>query len=168
MTIRQATPADAEGIADLQVRAWRVAYRGQVPDRHLDDLVAESLLPNLRWSLEHPPDHWRLWIADEDAAIVGFASTGPSYDTDATPATGELTAIYVDPDRPRQGIGSALLAHALEDLAGRSKRVTLWVLESNAAGRAFFEARGFDADGERTWDLIGEVLVPAVRYRRSL
>ena len=69
MNIREATPADAEGIADLQVRAWRTAYRGQVPDAHLDDLVAESLLPNLRWTLEHRPDYWRLWVAEDDGAL---------------------------------------------------------------------------------------------------
>ena len=63
---------------------------------------------------------------------------------------------------------SALLAHALEDLAGRAKRVTLWVLEGNVAARAFFEARGWETDGSRTADLVGEVLLPAVRYRRAL
>lgn len=168
MNIREAIPADAEGIADLQVRAWKAAYRGQVPDGHLDALVAESLLPNLRWTLERRPDYWRMWVAEDGGALVGFASTTPSNDTDATPGVGELTAIYADPERLRAGIGSALLAHALEDLAGRAKRVTLWVLEGNVAARAFFEARGWETDGSRTADLVGEVLLPAVRYRRAL
>ena len=34
--------------------------------------------------------------------------------------------------------------------------------------RAFFEARGWEPDGSRTADLVGEVLLPAVRYRRAL
>lgn len=168
MRIRAATPADAEGIAEVQSRAWRAAYRGQVPDDHLDGLVASSLLPNLRWTLENPPDYWRMWVADLDGAIVGFASTSPSADVDATAEVAEVTAVYVDPDHVRSGIGSDLLAHVLDDLSGRARRVTLWILEGNAAGRAFFETRGWEPDGSRTSELVGDRLLPAVRYARDL
>jgi GNAT superfamily N-acetyltransferase len=39
--------------------------------------------------------------------VVGFVSVGPSRDSDAS---GELFAIYVDPDRWGAGVGTELIA----------------------------------------------------------
>lgn len=169
MRIREATAADTDAIADLQARSWRRTHAELLTEAEIDALVAGSVLPNLRWTIEHRPDYWRMWVADDDGAIVGFASTSPSTDTDVRTAdrVGEITAIYADPDRVGEGIGSALLAHAVADLAERSARITLWVGEGNASARGFFEARGWTADGATTVDLVGEVLVPVVRYRRA-
>ena len=36
--VRSATPADANGIARVQVDTWRTTYGGIVPDAHLDAL----------------------------------------------------------------------------------------------------------------------------------
>jgi hypothetical protein len=36
LVIRPAQPADADAVADAHVNAWRVAYRGIVPDAYLD------------------------------------------------------------------------------------------------------------------------------------
>ena len=167
MRIRAATLADAEPIADLHVRAWRAAYRGQVPDAHLDDLSVAQLLPNLRWSLEHGASAWRMWVGEEDdGALLGFASTGPSQDADAADGTAEVFAVYVDPDRTGEGVGGALLAHAVEDLAARAFRAaTLWVLASNAAARGFYEAEGWSADGATATEYVGGEHLPIARYR---
>ena len=169
MRIREATPADAGPIAELQARSWRVTHADRLTEAEIDALVEGSVLPNLRWTLEHRPDYWRMWIAEDGGTVVGFASTSPSTDTDVRPSdrVGEVTAVYADPDRQGRGIGSALLAHAIADLAERTERVTLWVAEDNAAARGFFEARGWEADGATTVDLVGEVLLPVVRYRRA-
>jgi L-amino acid N-acyltransferase YncA len=51
--------------------------------------------------------------------VVGFASTGPSSDTDTTPGTAQLYAIYLDQPTVGRGIGRVLLAHALSDLSER-------------------------------------------------
>ena len=37
-TVREATPADAPGIARVHVDAWRTTYRGLVPDSYLAGL----------------------------------------------------------------------------------------------------------------------------------
>ena len=169
MRIREATAEDAASIADIQARSWRRTHEGRLTDEQISALIEGSVLPNLRWTIEHRPDYWRMWVADADGAIVGFASTSPSTDTDVRPSdrVGEITAIHADPDRCGEGIGSALLAHALTDLATRADRVTLWVAEDNASARGFFEAKGWVSDGATTVDLVGEVLVPVVRYRRA-
>lgn len=169
MRIREATLGDAEAIAGVHVRAWRSAYRGQIADAHLDALTEADRLPNLRWSLENPPDSWRMWVADDDGTVVGFASTGPGQDVDADGKIAELFAIYVEPDRIGTGLGRALLAHSVDDLRGRGfGAVTLWVLETNSVARRFYEAAGWIDDGGITTERIGTENLPTVRYRFSL
>ena len=40
ITIRNARPADAESIADVHDAAWRDAYRGIIPGRELERMIA--------------------------------------------------------------------------------------------------------------------------------
>jgi hypothetical protein len=99
--IRPATHADAEGIGLAHVRSWQSAYRGKMPHDYLDGLD-----PAVR------AETWRRIVAETDPSrggvlaavaegdgITGFASFGPSRDYDTDPRrTGEVFAIYVDPD----------------------------------------------------------------------
>jgi hypothetical protein len=41
-TIRLAAPADAAGIGDVRVNAWRATYRGMIPDAYLDAMKVED------------------------------------------------------------------------------------------------------------------------------
>ena len=149
-TIRAATPADAPALADLHVRAWQWAYRGQLPDAFLDGLTADLDRRAAFWreSLATPAADRRTWLAEVAGRLVGFADTGPCRDVDAPPDTAELNAIYLDRAAIGQGIGRALLAHATDDLRPRGYRAaTLWVLATNARARRFYEAAGWYADG---------------------
>ena len=98
--IREATLADAEGLAGLQLRAWLRAW----PDDHeaiaaLDDRCR-------RWDelLDEPG---RTLAFDQDGRVAGFAVVGPGRDADLGPEVGELLALYVDPPATRQGTGRA-------------------------------------------------------------
>src|SRR5262245_36235858 len=149
--IREAVPADARSIAEIHVRAWQAAYRGQLTDEYLDGLSVEDRLEQHRHSLEAPPAQWRTWVAEEADATIGFSVTGPSQDADATERTGEVYAIYLEPDRVGTGSGRALFEHAVEDLRERGfDAATLWVLESNARARRFYEVAGWRHDGTVT------------------
>lgn len=53
---------------------------------------------------------------------------------------GWIDHLYVEPERFGRGIGSLLLAKALEDRSERS----LWVFERNTIARAFYERHGFE------------------------
>jgi hypothetical protein len=46
--VREAEAGDAAAIAALQVRSWRTAYRGIVPDAFLDGLAEDAWLE--RWT----------------------------------------------------------------------------------------------------------------------
>jgi ribosomal protein S18 acetylase RimI-like enzyme len=166
--IREAQPADAEPIASIHVRAWQAAYRGQLDDGYLDGLSAADRLPTTRSMLESGPEDLRVWVAEEDG-IVGFAVTGSSQDADADRRTGELYAIYLEPDRVGTGLGRSLFEHAIEDLRRRGfGAATLWVLETNDLARRFYERAGWSTDGTATSERVDCEMRPTVRYRTVL
>jgi GNAT superfamily N-acetyltransferase len=169
MRIREAAPADARPIAEIHVRAWRAAYRGQMPDAFLDALSVEDRLEQHEWTIRNPRETWRLWVAEDAGRPVGFAVTGPSEDADADERTGEVYAIYLEPDRVGTGVGRQLFGHAVGDLRARGFRTaTLWVLESNEGARRFYDRAGWSADGTTASERIECAMLPTVRYRIDL
>ncbi len=168
MRIREAAIDDARSIAEIHVRAWRAAYRGQVPDSHLDSLSVDDRLAQHEWTIRNPRETWRLWVAEDAGAVVGFAVTGPSEDADADERTGEIYAIYLEPDRVGTGVGRALFHHAVSDLRARGFRGgTLWVLETNDRARRFYEAAGWATDGTTASERFDCAMLPTVRYRAT-
>lgn len=168
LRIREAEPEDAEAIAGVHVRSWQAAYRGQLTDDYLDGLSVEERLEQHRGALQTPGAH-RTWVAEEEGHVVGFAVTGPSQDADADERTGELYAIYLEPDRFGSGIGKRLSDHAIDDLRERGFRTaTLWVLETNRGARRFYEREGWSADGLTTSERVDCEMRPTLRYRVDL
>jgi ribosomal protein S18 acetylase RimI-like enzyme len=169
MRIREASLGDARAIAEIHVRAWQAAYRGQMPDEYLDGLSVEDRLAQHEWSLRNQRETWRLWVAEDEGAVVGFAVTGPSEDADADERTGEVYAIYLEPARVGSGVGRELFAGAVHDLGSRGFRAaTLWVLQSNERARRFYELAGWKPDGTTASERIDCTMLPTVRYRTDL
>jgi GNAT superfamily N-acetyltransferase len=167
--IREAVPKDARAIAEIHVRSWQAAYRGQLTDDYLDGLTVEDRLEQHRRSLEEPRAGWTTWVVDEGSGPVGFAVTGPSEDADAGEHTGELYAIYLEPERLGTGTGRRLFEHAIEDLRSRGfDTVTLWVLETNERARRFYETAGWAHDGTVTSEHVDCEMRPTIRYRVEL
>lgn len=147
----------------MQAASWRAGYAGLVPDEVLAGLDEPDRAR--RWR-ELMPDAIVL-VAEQDGALAGFASlAAPARNLDE-PATGEVTAFYVDPDRWRRGIGRALMDAAAAELRDEGcDQAVLWVFEANGGGRAFYAALGFAPDGAR-----GEehgLGLPEVRLRARL
>ncbi len=167
--IREGEPRDAEAIATIHVRSWQEAYRGQLSDEYLDGLKVEDRLAMHRHALERPPPEYRMWVAEEGDRVVGFAVTGRGEDADADERTGELYAIYLEPEQVGTGLGRTLLDHAVGDLRERGYlAATLWVLETNARARRFYEVAGWAADGTVTSERVDCEMRPTVRYRTDL
>jgi ribosomal protein S18 acetylase RimI-like enzyme len=166
--IREAEPKDAEAIAGVHVRSWQAAYRGQLTDDYLDGLSVQERVEQHRGALASPGDR-RTWVVDEGGRVVGFAVTGPSQDADADERTGELYAIYLEPDRFGSGIGKTLSDHAVADLRERGFRTaTLWVLDTNDGARRFYEREGWATDGLATSERVDCEMRPTLRYRIDL
>jgi len=148
--VRRAVPEDAEAIAALHIRSWQFAYRGQLPDQYLDQLGEQRGQRSEFWRthISTPPTSKNeVWVVGTETRVDAFAAIGPAREADPN-VTGELYAIYVDPDRWGQGLGRTLFTHATARLKslGYSTAI-LWVLASNARARRFYEITGWSEDG---------------------
>ncbi|MDO5726469.1 MAG: GNAT family N-acetyltransferase [Bowdeniella nasicola] len=158
------TPADATDVAKVHVAAWKETYRGIMPQRVLDSLSIADRASALHRRLRRvSPVHY--FVAEINNEIVGFAIIGPSRDEDSSNDDAELMAIYVHPAAQRRGAGQALLSKAkaaAKQLGCR--RLVLWVLKNNSAGRTFFRHNGMRQESTRgTYKIAGESLVK-MRY----
>lgn len=167
MLLRDAQPADAVEVAGVHVRSWQVGYRGIVPDEYLDALRAEDRAPHYRFGDPDPRQPATI-VALESGAICGFATTGPCPDADHA-HTGELLALYVDPDRWGLGIGRTLLQGARTRLSREGfTHAILWVLEGNRHAERFYRLDGWAPNGGRREEELWGVTVPEIGYGRPL
>jgi len=167
VTARAATVDDARAIAEIHVAGWRFAYRGQMPDELLASLsVDEREEKRKQWLREPPTPEHRTWVAEApDGRIAGFAISGPERAEGPAAGRAEIYAIYVDPARIGSGVGRALFEWSVGDLQVRGfVDVVLWVLDTNARARRFYEAAGMAADGGTKRATFGGVELTEVRY----
>ena len=146
--VRTAGPDDAPRIAEVNVRSWKAAYAGIVPDAILDgmdiDRYRETWLRRIADLGQRS-----LFVAVLDGRIEGYVLSGPARDHDLPDLAGEVYAIYVDPPAQRRGLGRVLLDAGEGELRGAGfEPLVLWVLTANAQGRGFYQACGWRPDGE--------------------
>jgi ribosomal protein S18 acetylase RimI-like enzyme len=166
--IRIAEEADAHAIATIHVASWQKIYQGHIPDTILKNLSINEREQKWRELINN---HVKILIIERNNLAVGFASIGPSRDTDSDPTKcGEISAIYFHPDFWRQGLGRKLCNKAFSELEEMGfSEVTVWVLKDNALARRFYESIGFDDTGDIKADKYDEnVILNEVRYRRKL
>lgn len=69
-----------------------------------------------------------------------------------------VNALYIHPDAQRQGLGRALVTHAMT----RAPKLQLWTFQANAGARAFYQRLGF-CEAERTNGATTEEQLPDMR-----
>lgn len=171
MEIRPAAVEDAAKIADVHVRSWQGAYRGLIPQAYLDGLdPAERAEMWTRITSGVDGSRAGVLVAEDDAGVRGFATFGPTRDEgESAERTAEIGAIYLAPEAWGTGSGRELMTRALASLSEAGyQQVTLWVLDTNARARRFYEAAGFHEDGAEKLDDRDEFQLREVRYRRPL
>lgn len=173
LTIRPATPYDAQAIARIRVQGWRFAYQGLISQDYLDSLsvakdtermrgylsqLPQNSLPSRSASVQGSSDGAKrsFMLAVRDDAVLGFCRFGAAPDkTDraerANPAgtmVGRLHSLYIDPGALGQGIGHTLMNHALSTFAAWGcEHATLWVLEGNSRAISFYKRQGWRCTG---------------------
>jgi ribosomal protein S18 acetylase RimI-like enzyme len=160
--VRPASAPEAQEIAELHVATALHAYASIFPKEAPPPTVEEM---TRTWSTWLTDDAFRVLVAEDSGRLTGVVLGGP--DT-SEPEFGHLSRLYVDPLRWGEGIGRALYDGCLEHLIGNGyATVTLWVLESNARARAWYERLGWEPTGERK-TVFADAGIDDVRYRLQL
>ena len=163
-TDRQTGPASEPSMSDvLQIRRARrtdqsallVVWERSVRATH--DFLADADIVALRPLVEAAlsDDALELWVLTEpDDVPVGFMGL----------AGDDISALFLEPARRRQGGGRRLVAHAQ---ALREGDLTVDVNEQNHAARGFYEALGFVVVGRSPLDDGGRPF-PVLHMRRRM
>lgn len=141
LTIREANPADAEGLAHLHAASWRTAYRGILSDQYLDHEVLDDRLAVWLDRFARPKANQRVFVAELDGSMIGFACCfGAEHEEYGT----HLDNLHASPEQKRRGVGKALMKRiATASLVEFPERgLWLWVYERNIEARQFYEHLG--------------------------
>ena len=122
--IRPAAEADLGRIAEIEIFNYRLNFYPIFRDDefYFRDLQVSTRSASLGRFLDE------LWVYD-DGAVKGFIRVHGD----------ELCKLFVEPVLQSQGIGAALLAHAVDALGVQH----LWALEKNTRAIAFYQRHGF-------------------------
>ncbi|MER5207274.1 GNAT family N-acetyltransferase [Streptomyces sp. NPDC002825] len=170
MSIREAVPEDAAGLATVHVQSWRAAYRDLLPGPYLDALDVEERAATWRTRLTATDRPTVLVATADDGRIVGFSCFRAwPYAEFAPGSTAELAALYALREVWGTGVGRALLAASTEALTAAGFRAAaLWVFAGNTRARRFYEAGGWRPDGTAVREETGGRVLEELRYRRDL
>ncbi len=124
LTVRPATPEDADALATLVLSSREAAFPDMPRGVHPPEDVGRWVRSRIDASAAE------LWLAEQDDAVVGMLLLEGDW----------LHSLYVAPARTGQGIGTALLELAK---SLRPRRVGLWVFETNKGARRFYARHGF-------------------------
>ena len=138
--VRPADAGDALAIARVHVATWRTAYRGLLPDDFLASL--DEARYEERWRRTLGDGNGRVYVAEDGAQVVGFASGGRER-AGEDGFSGELYAIYVLQEMQHRGHGVRLVQAVVQGLREMAlPNMIVWVLRDNHEARHFYERLG--------------------------
>jgi GNAT superfamily N-acetyltransferase len=171
VSVRPATPQDADAVGQVQARAWRSAYADVLPPAVLAGLMPEALAEQWRDAVTAPPSpRHRLLVAVAGGRVVGFAASAPATDPDLDPdADAELLVLLVDPEAGRAGHGSRLLAATVDLVrSDGARRAVAWLPAVDAATRELLVSSGWAPDTATRELETGHDALPQVRLHTDL
>lgn len=139
LSIRHATPVDADAITRVHDVSWRDAYRGIIPGAELERMIARR---GPRWWQSAITRGTGLLTAEFDHQIVGYATYGRNR-VPSMPYSGEIFEIYLMPEYQGLGFGRGLFDAARRELAEHGYLSTVvWALADNDKALDFYRALG--------------------------
>lgn len=153
--MRKATVQDAAALGRVHVECWRQAYGHFLSAAFLASRSFDEAAANWTRTLERADPNHEIVVLEVDAALRGFAMSGPTHDADPV-RDRTLYSLYQLDSEHGSGSGKALLEAVLHD-----EPASLWVAELNPRARAFYTRNGFIADGaqknEPRWENLSEI-----------
>lgn len=137
-----ATYESADEIARVHVHSWQAAYADILDPEFLANLSIEDFA--MRWRKILLKADSQTLVASQSGSVVGFINFGRCRDEGTSQDQGEIWALYVEPCVWSQGLGRALMQHAVQQLRSGGYGITsLWVFSQNRRGITFYETFGF-------------------------
>jgi GNAT superfamily N-acetyltransferase len=153
MELRRATDNEIEALTRLFIRS-RNAMGDYLP--YVPDEAAVPIAARIR-------EHEEVWVAEEDGRLLGFLGIEHSTNLGAP----VIEKLYVEPAEQNRGVGTALLAKAIEL---RPDELYLWVFQKNPA-RRLYERHGFElvklTDGAENMEREPDALYRRLSPRRG-
>lgn len=152
MTIRTATPEDAEGVRTVAEASWEEDYPEILSSESLTDGLDEWYsLPGIEDAIERSDS--RTLVTQRDGSVAGFVHAV----WDVERSVGHVLRLYVHPDHRGEGIGTDLLETVCGELFDNgADRVRAMVLEANEVGNEFYSDSGFEHVDTEEIDIGGE------------
>jgi ribosomal protein S18 acetylase RimI-like enzyme len=168
VTIRDARPEDAAGIAQVEVTTWRAAYADILsPERLATMTVARS---EARWvqALGLPAAN-RIQVslvAMLDDRVIAFVNGNAR--VLGTQRMAMLEMLYVLPEHQKRGIGRVLLQTFAARMAARDV-TAMWLeaLAKNGRARRFYKRAG-GVEVDRRWAFSGTKPIVILTYAWTL
>ena len=168
VVVRQATPADADGIARLHYLSHTTSFRPFAPAAWVASRDFEEYRRKWLERLGTSSESQASWVALEGRDIVGTASANwfPRDLSEGERRFAAIRAVHVHPQRMGLGIGRQLWDCARSFLqANRCARAGVDTILANTRARRFFEAAGFRLVSIAPCGVEG---VPIAIYERDL
>jgi ribosomal protein S18 acetylase RimI-like enzyme len=166
--VRPATLRDAKAIAEIHVASSQGAFKGLLPDAHLDALSVQKRQAFWREAIDMCEP--QVLVAHVDNEMMGFVGFDRSRDKGTPSSTGEIWALFAKPEHWDKGVGLALWDAARDGLQEEGcTKVTLWTWLRNERALRFFEQAGFKRElGSAKTTEVGGARVEELRLQRSL
>lgn len=141
MLIRLAQIDDLPAIVDV--------YNQSIPSRQsTGDTEPLRVVDRVSWFREHRPQKHPIFVAEVDGQVAGWCSLSAYRPGRAALRFTAEISYYIAPAHHRQGIGTALLKHALAACpALQFRHLFAIVLENNEASLRLLEKMGFEKWG---------------------
>lgn len=134
--IRFATEADLPSIVGI----YNASIPGRLATADTEPVTLEDRRP---WFAGFNAERRPLWVVERDGELLGWLGLRSFYGRPAYHRTVEV-AVYVAPQAARQGVGRALLSHAIAESPSRGIATLLaFVFGHNQPSIALFQQAGF-------------------------
>ena len=156
-TIRPLAPADLETVLRVHVESI-LAFGSSAYDRR--EVAAWAAKPEGTRPYERALEdaHTYFVVAERNGDVAGFGGV----DVDS----GEIVALYVDPDHARSGVGSALLSHLETYALDRGyTELSLW---SSLNAVDFYERVGYEPLEETVHETTDGVELNCLEMRKRI
>ena len=149
ITVRAATPADAQRLTELGRETFAATFGHLYPPEDLAAFQAESHTPERYAAWAEDPDYG-LWIAEHEGQAIGYTLAGPCHlpHPEVTTGCGELWRIYVRPETQGSGLGGRMITIALDWLSRPGRTLWIGVWSGNEGAQKLYGRHGFSKAGE--------------------